>query len=295
MSSEHASQPLPAHDPKVLLCSLAYQEWTGRLKEASQRWGWPVCLCMEFCTCNEPLFPVGLAQLLKTYAPFPLLGFRSLAFTGLPLDCPWFIRGLKEAVKTLIDATQQTYVAEVMEHFLNGEKGPRLDQPLRTWERDEKYAKRIKADSASHLHSQSLGYLCGWILHEQTQLWNRLYKDAGYVDKEIFRRELADTFEDATNSMKTLSGLVGWFSSNEMEKLYPMSSAVLRACVYWLVQSVLFELYDLALINKEGWPVAYQHYRSGVLPWQTGWTRCGNEVLGVVNRIFSYEGVLVSP
>jgi hypothetical protein len=243
---------------------------------------WPICLCDGPCQCSLPLVP---SWILRFGKPHPLNSQRCLSTGQIPFNSDGFCEGIHLARNKLLDGIPVSF-SETILRFVDYDQCARHRLGSSRWKEDEAFLKKLWKKAPLTLERKCSGFLCGWVLFDQNQHWQRLFRYAE-TDKcsALYSKQLSQLFHDLHAVLIQLEGLKVWFGNHEQERQFPLTTNVLKAATFWLSQKALYLIHDWKLIHSKGWPFALTHFIAGVLPWQVGWFESNEEVVSNVAKI----------
>lgn len=256
-------------------------EWLVNLNKTLLKYGWPTCICVDEHTCTAPLLPTWEHQLGEIH---PLPELACLSTTKIPLDSKAFSSGIRYAALHLLDAQQKSF-ADAMETLFDGESLPWHDKDFEFLNQIETSLKE-RGRSAEWIECQASGYMLGWVLLVQSQLWLRLCRmtsiDTGGL---LLLKEAKGMLDLIAEILELSTKLKLWAQLTEGEKIsFPFTSAILRGGHFWVVQQVLYLKHDYRLLCHNGWNHARIRFESEVLPWQVGWHQSSLDAVQYIMR-----------
>lgn len=258
------------------------------LRRIYEEWDWPFCNCLEACCCAVPLLPGSILPFIESEQEIPKHGvtrMRVLSFMMLPYASVDFKKGLKDSVLQFVEGGF-VGLYEVIRSLHDIREHSRAHRPIHLLLQDEELSKQL-GFRRSEIPYRISGFLCGSAICEWSSFWRRMRKCSGSDESRMrrFEEEMDDCLSNINDELATLHDICRWVQARVNKKAYPYSTEILRASVFWGAQRVLIKSYDWRLIKSLGWKRAGLHYRSGSLPWQTGWMATDAETVSLIGQL----------
>lgn len=177
-----------------------------------------------------------------------------------------------------------------MESLFDGKSLVWHDQDFDSLQKTEE-SLRKRGRSIEWIQCQSSGYMLGWVLLVQNQLWIRLCRMTSIdIGGLLFLQETKKMLDLISEILELATKLRLWAQRTEEEKmLFPFTSAVLRGGHFWVIQQVLYLKHDYKLLCTEGCEYSRILFNSEVLPWQVGWHQSSLEVVQNIFRLLGAD------